>query len=188
MKAHQLFLQAFKEPKTPPEQKKLARILKKPLTPELEKEIFEYEAFSRGLGRMSLSKSFPSQSVDIRLHFLPSDLEAHGGLYILHSHLNHSCSPNISVRHVDQRTALSRITMIAKRDIKVGEELLVSYVNPESGVKWRRTELEAWGFGTCQCARCVEEAKHLKEEPQNDKDGFEMKDLEKELKAGFGML
>src|SRR6267154_1036808 len=45
------------------------------------------------------------------------DLEAHGGLYKLHSHMNHSCNPNVSVRHLDQRTALSRITVIAKRDI-----------------------------------------------------------------------
>ena len=51
------------------------------------------------------------------------DLEAHGGLYTLHSHMNHNCNPNVSVRHIDQRTALSRITVIAKRDIAVGEDL-----------------------------------------------------------------
>ncbi|KAJ7585251.1 hypothetical protein C8J56DRAFT_862870 [Mycena floridula] len=171
-KAHKLFLQAFKEPKTPGEQKKLARLLKKPLSPELEKELFDYEAFSRGLGRMSLN------------------LEAHGGLYVLHSHLNHSCAPNISVRHLDQRNALSKITMLALKDIEVGEELFITYVNPDSGLKWRRGELEAWGFGQCQCPRCVEEAKTYVEEtvlPPDEKK-FDTKELESELKAGLGMM
>jgi SET domain len=107
-----------------------------------------------------------------------TDLEAHGGLYTLHSHLNHNCRPNIAVRHLDQRTALSRITMIAKRDIAVGEELLVTYVDPSLGVSERRSQLGAWGFGRCDCERCMEssdtEADHL--------------DLERELKAGLGVM
>ncbi len=79
------------------------------------------------------------------------DLEAHGGLYTLHSHLNHSCEPNVSVRHLDQRAALARITVIAKRDIQVGEELVVTYVNPQAPYQARQNELQGWGFGTCAC-------------------------------------
>ena len=105
------------------------------------------------------------------------DLEAHGGLYTLHSHLNHSCHPNIAVRHLDQRTALSRITMVAKREIGVGEELLVTYVNPSLGVRERRSQLEAWGFGECNCERCAEEEKETRVDP-----------LERELKAGLGVM
>ena len=41
---------------------------------------------------------------------------------MLHSHLNHVCAPNLSVRHLDQRNALSRITVVAKADIASGEE------------------------------------------------------------------
>ena len=63
------------------------------------------------------------------------DLEAHGGLYTLHSHMNHSCCPNVSMRHLDQRAALSRITVIARRDIAIGEELAVTYVDPSLGAQ-----------------------------------------------------
>jgi len=84
-------------------------------------------------------------------------MEAHGGIYTLHSHLNHSCDPNTSVRHLDQRTSVSRITVLTKRAIKPGEELLITYVNPKLGYKARREELRAWGFGRCRCERCVEE-------------------------------
>lgn len=55
-KAYQLYIEAFKEPKTPLEKKKLARIVKKPLNAEIDNELFEYDpGFLRGLGRMSLS-------------------------------------------------------------------------------------------------------------------------------------
>jgi hypothetical protein len=57
-KCYQLYFQAFREPKSATEQKKLARILKKPLDPEIEKYFFDYDAFLRGLGRMSLSMFF----------------------------------------------------------------------------------------------------------------------------------
>jgi len=168
---HQLYCQAFREPKSAADKKKLARILKKPLDPETEKYFFDYEAFLRGLGRMSLN------------------MEAHGGLYTLHSHLNHSCTPNVSVRHIDPRTALSRITAIASRTILAGEELSITYVNPELGVKERRNSLLEWGFGECMCKRCIEEAKQVK-----SKDGVEAigvgadGDLERELKARLGVL
>jgi len=109
------------------------------------------------------------------------DLEAHGGLYTLHSHLNHSCIPNISVRHLDQRTALSRITIIAKRDIAVGEELVITYVDPSLGVRERRSQLGAWGFGQCGCERCVEEDKGEKEGEAGEDD------LARELTAGLGV-
>lgn len=113
------------------------------------------------------------------------DLEAHGGLYTLHSHLNHSCMPNVSIRHFDQRTALSRITVIALKDIKAGDELVITYVNPELNVKARQLELEAWGFGTCQCPRCKKEGKEYKgatKEPSG------MDDLASELKASLGVV
>lgn len=98
--------------------------------------------------------------------------------------------PNASVRHIDQRTALSRITVIARNPIPVGEELTVSYVNPEAGVKERRSRLLDWGFGECRCKRCVEEAKTAKVvEGEVEATGLEADgDLERELKAGLGVL
>lgn len=113
------------------------------------------------------------------------DLEAHGGLYRLHSHLNHSCAPNISIRHLDQRTALSRITVIARDDIYAGQELLITYTNPESNLRDRRRRLSEWGFGLCQCERCVEEEKVSMESDMNIQ---EASDLADQLKAGLGVF
>lgn len=100
------------------------------------------------------------------------------------------------MRHLEQRTAIARITLIAKCAIRPGQELLVTYVNPEMGVRARRRELEGWGFGECDCDRCVEEARVLKE--KGGKEGrlngrdrdreMEMEDLANELKAGLGVM
>ncbi|KAJ7756313.1 hypothetical protein B0H16DRAFT_1826906 [Mycena metata] len=148
------------------EEKRIATVLRKPLPAEIEKALFDYETgFLRGLGRMSLN------------------LEAHGGLYTLHSHLNHTCEPNVSVRHLDQRRALARITVKALVNIEPGQELLITYVNPAAGYGERRPALEAWGF-ICQCPRCVEEGRDWK--PPEEPEG--LGDLASELKAGLGLM
>ncbi|KAH9476890.1 putative protein lysine methyltransferase SET5 [Psilocybe cubensis] len=166
-KAFALYVKAFKEPVSPQDQKKLAKLLKKPLPEDVDYELFQYEGFLRGLGRMNLN------------------LESHGGLYSVHAHLNHSCDPNVSVRHLDQRTALSRITILAKRPIKTGEELFITYVNPKLGYKARQDELRGWGFGSCTCSRCVEEARMVRQAPATND---ELDDLADELKAGLGVI
>jgi hypothetical protein len=191
-KAYDLYIQAFKKPGTMQEQKKLAKLLKKPLPADVERDLFDYsQGFLRRLGMVSLSKYYSrSRSIVVSICSNPLhvtvDLEAHGGLYTLHAHLNHSCNPNVSVRHLDQRNALSRITVLAHRPIKVGEELLVTYVNPKLGYKQRQDELIAWGFGKCCCERCLKEAKTVvvNEDPQ----AAGMDDLANELKAGFGVI
>ncbi|KAF9221748.1 SET domain-containing protein [Gyrodon lividus] len=166
-KGYGLYLQAFKAPKSIDEQKKFARILKKAVSETIEKDLFEYDAFLRGLGRMSLN------------------IEAHGGVYKLHSHLNHSCTPNISVRHFDQRSALARITVFATTAIKPGEEFLITYVDPRSNYKERRRRLLEWGFGPCRCVRCLAEEK---EEQVSGRDTEEGDDLAEQLRAGFGLV
>jgi hypothetical protein len=56
-KAYGLYLQAFKTPKTMQEQKKLAKLLKKPLPADVEHDLFDYSlGFLRRLGMVSLSK------------------------------------------------------------------------------------------------------------------------------------
>ena len=113
------------------------------------------------------------------------DLESHGGLYVLRSHVNHSCDPNVSVRHLDQRTSLSRITVVALRDIQPGEELFITYTNPAQPLETRRQHLLEWGFGICDCSRCQEEEK----DPNRKVPDKSMPDdLEAELKAGLGVL
>lgn len=106
------------------------------------------------------------------------DLESHGGLYILHSHMNHSCEPNVSVRHLHQREALARITVLTRREILPGEELTITYVDPEMSYLERRRALGEWGF-VCNCARCEKEAKEVDTSVNN---------LALELKEGFGVF
>ncbi|KAJ7222249.1 hypothetical protein GGX14DRAFT_428287 [Mycena pura] len=174
-KAFELFCTAFHRPRREDgaksktladEEKRVVTILRKPLPDEIETALFDYDkGFLLGLGRMSLN------------------LEAHGGLYTLHAHLNHSCAPNVSVRHLDQRHALSRITLKALADIQPGQELHITYVNPAAGYGERRTALEAWGF-VCQCKRCIEEGREWKP-PEESGD---LGDLANELKAGLGVM
>ena len=64
-KAHELYLGAFKAPKAPDEQKRLTRILKRPIPESIQSMLFEYDAFLHGLGRMSLSQCAPLISPSI---------------------------------------------------------------------------------------------------------------------------
>ncbi|KAJ7146160.1 hypothetical protein C8R44DRAFT_756745 [Mycena epipterygia] len=175
--AFALFCQAFQRPRQEgasvknltDEEKRVAAILRRPLPDEIETALFDYDAgFLRGLGRMSLN------------------LEAHGGLYTLHSHLNHACAPNVSVRHLDQRRALSRITVRALADIAVGQELFITYVDPSAGYAARRAELDAWGF-VCACKRCVEEGREWGPLEGSEALG-DLGDLAGELKRGLGVM
>lgn len=73
-KAHKLYVQAFQTPATPADQKKLAKILRKPLPEHTSKELFEYEGFLRGLGKMNLSTPrLPSY----RFLAISTDFDAH---------------------------------------------------------------------------------------------------------------
>lgn len=55
-KGHQLYRQAFKEPKTQLEKKRLARLIKKTLPPDVDHALFDYEqGFLKMLGKMNLS-------------------------------------------------------------------------------------------------------------------------------------
>ena len=58
-RAHKYYVQAFQDPATDAEKKRLAKMLKKELPKDISDTLFEYEAFLRGLGRMSLSEWCP---------------------------------------------------------------------------------------------------------------------------------
>jgi len=53
--AHGAFTQAFVAPPDTVQQKKLAKLLKRPVPKEVADALFTYEGFLHGLGRMSLS-------------------------------------------------------------------------------------------------------------------------------------
>jgi hypothetical protein len=52
--------------------------------------------------------------------------------------------------------------MIAKRPIKEGEELFITYQNPDLSLARRRLLLwREYMFGPCECERCKAEESHL---------------------------
>jgi hypothetical protein len=52
---HKLFVQAFSEPSSETEKKKLLKLTKRALPAPVAAELFSYEGFLRGLGRMNIS-------------------------------------------------------------------------------------------------------------------------------------
>ncbi|ODQ66472.1 hypothetical protein NADFUDRAFT_50392 [Nadsonia fulvescens var. elongata DSM 6958] len=81
-------------------------------------------------------------------------------LFLIQSHLNHSCDPNVSVKILSRNGG---IKVTAKRDIKAGEEFFTSYVNPKHELSERKYELRInWGF-LCGCTRCKKEEKETKD-------------------------
>lgn len=104
-----------------------------------------------------------------------------GNMYLTQSHLNHSCEPNVDVKNVGRTEGIS---VTAKRDIKTGEELFTSYVNPEHELDDRRYNLRVdWGFN-CNCVRCKredkEEMEYLDELVSNWAIGVKRKEMEGE--------
>lgn len=73
-------------------------------------------------------------------------------IYLVYSHLNHNCEPNVRYN-----TEGGRVTVYASRDIDEGEQLFTTYVDPTWGVDQRRETLRVnWGF-LCECGRCKRE-------------------------------
>ncbi|KAK6457902.1 uncharacterized protein RJT20DRAFT_125785 [Scheffersomyces xylosifermentans] len=79
-------------------------------------------------------------------------------IYLTQSHLNHICDPNTSVETSSVRT--EGLKVFAARDIKAGEELTTTYVNPSHTVQQRQRELRVnWGF-ICSCQKCKDDIKN----------------------------
>ncbi|WWD22794.1 hypothetical protein CI109_107288 [Kwoniella shandongensis] len=133
-----------------------------PLTEEEVERWFSLESFLQLYGLVGLNQ------------------EDSGGLYALHAHLNHSCEPNIQVRNLPKsfvppspsdlpcdlppptqpgNRGTNKLTILARRTIHPGDELLISYVNFAKPREERRNDLrEGYGFW-CSCPRCVREKK-----------------------------
>ena len=73
------------------------------------------------------------------------------GLYINCSFFNHSCDPNCFYFGIANMLIVKAI-----KDIKKGEELTVSYIEPKP-MALRKNELLKWDF-TCNCKYCKQEA------------------------------
>ena len=73
------------------------------------------------------------------------------GIYINCSFFNHSCEPNCFYFGIANMLIVKAI-----KDIKKGEELTVSYIEPKP-MALRKNELLKWDF-TCDCKYCKQEA------------------------------
>lgn len=79
-------------------------------------------------------------------------------IYLTQSHLNHTCDPNTSVE-TDIVSRTNGLKVYAVRDIRAGEELSTTYVNPVHTVQQRQRELRVnWGF-LCGCTKCKSDLK-----------------------------
>lgn len=155
------------------------------------KELFDYPQFLKLLGRSNIN------------------MEKFGGLYSVHSFLNHSCSPNVAIRHVPERNILAsmKVAAVALREIQKDEELVISYIDPATPLGRRQLVLyRDYCFGPCTCPKCTTELSELGLTYDPSKDGVKgfldsiatktgVKDaskgddnagLEQELKASLG--
>jgi hypothetical protein len=74
-------------------------------------------------------------------------------LYATASLLNHHCSPNLNIT----MSAGGQIALVASRDINIGEELSITYIDANLPKSDRlRTLRHAYGF-ECTCSRCQKE-------------------------------
>ncbi|KAF6068940.1 SET domain family protein [Candida albicans] len=108
-------------------------------------------------------------------------------VFLTQSHLNHNCASNTSVETELNRTA--GLKVIAGRDIKSGEELTTTYVNPSHTVHQRQRELRVnWGF-ICACAKCKDDLKQnerRKSSHNQQQNANNIRDMLKETKDAVG--
>ncbi len=83
-------------------------------------------------------------------------------LYSWYSMINHSCDPNILTREGREdelmRTEEGRnanCKVIARRGIQPGEEILTSYIHPQTPKHQRKKDLQQYLF-QCDCPRCTQ--------------------------------
>jgi hypothetical protein len=70
----------------------------------------------------------------------------------LYSMFNQSCAPNVDWEHGDSNSTLRMFTL---RDVKEGDELIISYIRPLTmGYAERQKSLLPWLGMDCECERC----------------------------------
>ncbi|KAG2222038.1 hypothetical protein INT45_003683 [Circinella minor] len=148
-KARGLLKKAYQQP---PKKCKI----EKPLPEALEKKLFDDEdTFLEYLGKFNIN----NQS---------------GGMYLVQSHMNHSCIPNVAIEYGNTK-AQYRIVVRALRDIKKGDQLCETYVNPRWNKETRVNYLDKTYMFQCKCERCENDIpltdqlrKEMRLRPEND--------------------
>jgi len=98
------------------------------------------------------NKDFESQDDLLQDEWFQS-LCFHGtGLFLIGNSTNHSCDPNVvSTSSTNNFT----ITMVALKDIAVGEELCISYIDHTKDYDTRQSILKEMYLFDCKCEKCV---------------------------------
>lgn len=103
--------------------------------------IVTYNAFhTESLSQKSTPQSLAAESASL--------IHSPSSLYDLPSYLNHSCVGNISYSFL-----ADTIFFRAKRDLRMGEELMDSYVDSLEEYEGRKGKIEKHGF-ICRCQLC----------------------------------
>lgn len=114
--------------------------------PSLSDEI-DFETFMFYVGKFNINKLENNQ------------------VYFITSFLNHDCEPNVRY-DIDSKLKLS---IFARKEIKAGDQLFMTYVNPLHDVDLRRRTLRMnYGF-VCKCSRCQKELEKIEEKNNHRK-------------------
>lgn len=110
----------------------------------------EYQHFTRALQDGAIASLGGGKAKDKSHH------RSAGGSAIYHvgSMFNHSCTPNV---HACWPTGTSTVSFRTLRDVQLGEELLISYIDADMSYERRQASLLFnYGF-SCECPKCDEE-------------------------------
>ena len=77
------------------------------------------------------------------------------GVYKICSCFNHSCDPNLQVTYGDDND--ETLVAFAIKDIKIGDEICISYIDESAPRKERQEQLSEHYFFDCICEKCEEE-------------------------------
>lgn len=94
------------------------------------------------------------------------------------SHLNHSCDPNAYVVMDGPKLQLRSL-----KDIKKGEEIFISYIDPTNPYARRQSELKERWFFDCKCSKCLKGPTH-----QEDKWAIALKDIPRDYKEAGDLV
>lgn len=74
------------------------------------------------------------------------------GFFSTLSYINHSCDPNCILLTIDQFKA--KMVLVSKRNIKIGEELTIAYIDLNSE-NYKDKLMKEYGI-ICKCDKCVQ--------------------------------
>eukprot|EP00013_Stygamoeba_regulata_P000928 CAMPEP_0177628930 /NCGR_PEP_ID=MMETSP0447-20121125/393_1 /TAXON_ID=0 /ORGANISM="Stygamoeba regulata, Strain BSH-02190019" /LENGTH=795 /DNA_ID=CAMNT_0019130209 /DNA_START=205 /DNA_END=2594 /DNA_ORIENTATION=- len=109
-----------------------------------------------------------------------------GSLCDISCAMNHSCNPNVTVHCMHSRD----LHVVARRPIKAGEEIFISYVPLNKNTAHRRRKLKGTYMFDCTCTRCMSEREEEEagreggSTPQADNSTRGKKGLEQQGDAG----